>query len=109
MRFLSDPSSPLSTFDRDRLSTSLPLPRKGRCRLQTVQKSPRLIDEDKSRQALLRGRELTAVRDVAGNVTHYRFVGTPSCITADTFDALAADGLLEETLPGNRWALARPA
>jgi hypothetical protein len=77
--------------------------------LQTVQKSPRLVDEEESRQALLRGRELTAVRDATGRVTHYRFVGTPACMTTETFDVLAGQGLLEETLPGDRWKTSQPA
>jgi hypothetical protein len=77
--------------------------------LQSVQKSPRLLDGAQARQALGRGRELTAVRDAAGDVTHYRFVGTPSCVTIDTFDLLAAEGLLDETVPDHRWAPAKPA
>lgn len=77
--------------------------------MQSVQKSPRLIDEAQSRQALLRGRELTAVRDAAGTITHYRFVGTPACVSTETFDALADDGLLEEVIAGNRWVLAERA
>jgi hypothetical protein len=75
--------------------------------MQSVQKSPRLIDLDQARQALLRGRELTAIRDAAANVTHYRFIGTPACIDLETFETLLATGLLDEILPDHEWAPAQ--
>jgi len=72
----------------------------------SIQKSAHHLDAEQTRQALLRGRELIAVRDAAGHVTHYRFLGTPACVEIDTFDSLCAAALLEETVANDRWALA---
>lgn len=74
--------------------------------MPSIQKSPHHLDAEQTRQALLRGRELIAVRDTAGHVTHFRFLGTPACVEIETFDALRAADLLEEIVPYDRWALA---
>jgi hypothetical protein len=74
--------------------------------VQSIQKSPRLIDPDQARQALLRGRELTAIRDAAASITHYRFIGTPACVDVETFETLLSAGLIEEVIPDHQWALA---
>jgi hypothetical protein len=76
--------------------------------MPSIQKSPRLLDAEQARQALLRGRELTVIRDAAGHVTHYRFVGTPACVAVETFDALLHTGLVDEIIPAERWAIAPP-
>ena len=75
--------------------------------MPSIQKSPRHLDVEQTRQALLRGRELIAIRDAAGQVDHYRFVGTPACVDVEIFDSLHAVGLLEEIVPDDRWALHR--
>ena len=74
--------------------------------MPSIQKSPRHLDAEQTRQALLRGRELIAIRDAIGRITHYRFVGTPACVDVETFDALGATGWLREIIPDGRWALA---
>lgn len=74
--------------------------------MPSIQKAPRHLDAEQTRQALLRGRELIAVRDAIGQITHYRFLGTPACVDAETFDALRAAGMLQEIVSDDRWALA---
>jgi predicted MFS family arabinose efflux permease len=63
------------------------------------------MNYEQTRQALLRGRELIPVRNQAGAVTHYRFVGTPACVPAETFRTLLAERLMKEVAPGTCWAM----
>ena len=74
--------------------------------MPSIQKAPRQLDAEQTRQALHRGRELIAIHDAIGQVTHYRFVGTPACTDVETFESLRATGMLQEIVSDDRWALA---